>query len=100
MATDYDAPRRTRPEEPDDDALDELQTRRGDRRSGVPDVDEPDVIESFELPGADLSGEELNVRVIPKRADEFTCTRCFLVQHRSRLVDTSDGQMICRDCVG
>ena len=100
MATDYDAPRRTRPEEPDDESLDELQTRRGDPRSGVVDVDEPDVVESFELPGADLSGEELSVRVIPKRADEFTCTRCFLVQHRSRLVDTSGGQMICRDCAG
>ncbi|RZL75216.1 MAG: DUF4193 domain-containing protein, partial [Rhodococcus sp. (in: high G+C Gram-positive bacteria)] len=52
--------------------------------------------ESFELPGADLSGEEFTVRVIPKQSDEFTCTSCFLVHHRSRLAD--GGQLICRDC--
>ncbi|RZL71449.1 MAG: DUF4193 domain-containing protein, partial [Rhodococcus sp. (in: high G+C Gram-positive bacteria)] len=52
--------------------------------------------ESFELPGADLSGEEFTVRVIPKQSDEFTCTSCFLVHHHSRLAD--GGQLICRDC--
>ncbi|MGW5153548.1 DUF4193 domain-containing protein [Rhodococcus koreensis] len=98
MATDYDTPRRTRPDEPDEESLDELQLRRGSTRSAAVDVDvdEPDTAESFELPGADLSGEELTVRVIPKKADEFTCTRCFLVQHRSRLADHE--AMICRDC--
>jgi len=30
-------------------------------------------------PGADLSGEELSVRVVPKQADEFTCSACFLI---------------------
>ncbi|MDF3312832.1 DUF4193 domain-containing protein [Rhodococcus sp. T2V] len=98
MATDYDTPRRTRPDEPDEESLDELHLRRGTTRSTVDDVDEPDTAESFELPGADLSGEELSVRVIPKKADEFTCTSCFLVQHRSRLADSE--QMICRDCAG
>jgi hypothetical protein len=56
--------------------------------------------EFFELPGADLSAEELSVRVIPKRADEFTCSSCFLVQHRSRLAGDKDGQLICADCAG
>ena len=63
MATDYDAPRRG-------------------------DVDETELAESLELPGADLSnlsGEELTVRVLPKQDDEFTCSVCFLVHHRSRL---------------
>jgi hypothetical protein len=45
-----------------------------------------------------LSGEELSVRVIPKQADEFTCSCCFLVQHRSRLASEKNGVMICTDC--
>ena len=52
----------------------------------------------FELPDADLSGEELSVTVIPQRADEFTCSSCFLVQHRSRLRTSSSGLPICADC--
>jgi hypothetical protein len=35
-------------------------------QSPVVDVEDTDTAESFELPGADLSGEELTVRVIPK----------------------------------
>jgi Domain of unknown function (DUF4193) len=52
----------------------------------------------FELPGADLSGEELSVTVIPQQDDEFTCSSCFLVQHRSRLRSPSSEQPICADC--
>jgi hypothetical protein len=48
------------------------------------------------ISSADLSDEELTVRVIPKQADEFTCTSCFLVHHRSRLADANS--MICSDC--
>ena len=57
-----------------------------------------DFNENLELPGADLSGEELTVRVLPKQEDEFTCSRCFLVQHRSRLASTRGDQLFCRDC--
>ncbi|SEE89126.1 protein of unknown function [Rhodococcus jostii] len=46
--------------------------------------DDTDTAGSFELPGADLSGIEFTVRVIPKRSDEFTCTSCFLAHHYSR----------------
>jgi Domain of unknown function (DUF4193) len=53
----------------------------------------------FELPGADLSGEELSVKVIPQRSDEFTCSSCFLVQHRSRMRRSGDGFVVCADCV-
>ena len=62
------------------------------------DLDESDAGESIELPGADLSGEELTMVVIPKQADEFTCTSCFLVQHRSRLASAAGGPVICIDC--
>jgi len=101
MATDYDAPRRGEAEEMAEDSLEELKARRNENQSGVVDVDTDAPDENFELPGADLSGlsgEELTVKVLPKQADEFTCARCFLVHHRSRLAEEHNGQLICRDC--
>ncbi len=97
MATDYDAPRKTE-EDISEDSLEELKARRSDKSSGVVDEDEIEAAEGFELPGADLSGEELAVRVIPRQADEFTCTSCFLVHHRSQLVIDKNGQQICTEC--
>lgn len=96
MTVDYDAPRRT---PVDDEPLDELAARRNATSTAVLDIDETDVAESYDLPGADLSGEELVVRVIPKQHDEFTCSSCFLVQHRSRLARGRNGESICTDCV-
>jgi hypothetical protein len=101
MATDYDAPRRGDVDELSEDSLEELKARRAEAQSGSIDVDEAELAESLELPGADLSGlsgEELTVRVLPKQADEFTCSNCFLVHHRSRLAREKNGQPICRDC--
>jgi hypothetical protein len=98
MATDYDAPRRSEPDDLAEDSLEELKARRNEAQSGAVDVDESDTAENFELPGADLSGEELTVKVIPEQADEFTCSRCFLVHHRSRLAGERNGHLICRDC--
>jgi hypothetical protein len=98
MPTDYDAPRRTETDDVSEDSLEELKARRNEAQAAVVDVDESESAESFELPGADLSGEELSVRVIPKQADEFTCSSCFLVQHRSRLASEKNGVMICTDC--
>ena len=101
MATDYDAPRKT-DEDLDTDSIEELKTHRTDKTSSSSvDEDEADAAEGFELPGADLSGEELSVRVLPRQQDEFTCTSCFLVKHRSQLHATqsgTDGQLICNDC--
>ena len=96
MATDYDSPRVD--DDLGEDSLEELKARRAEAQSGMVDVDEEDVVESLELPGADLSGEELTVRVLPRQADEFTCSRCFLVHHRSQLATETNGQMICREC--
>jgi hypothetical protein len=97
MATDYDAPRR---DEVDlgEDSLEELKARRTDSQSGAVDVDEVEVAESFELPGADLTDEELTVKVLPMQADEFRCARCFLVHHRSQLATERNGELICREC--
>mgnify|MGYP003296772284 CR=1 FL=1 len=57
-----------------------------------------DLNEALELPGADLSGEEFSVTVLPRQADEFTCSRCFLVHHRSQLAVERNGELICREC--
>ena len=65
--TDYDAPRRTESDDVAEDSWDELKERRNDAAAAVIDVDETDTAESFELPGADLSGEELSVRVVPNK---------------------------------
>ncbi len=96
MATDYDTPR-TNDDDIGEDSLEELKSRR-DAQTGSVDVDEADLAESLELPGADLSGEELAIKVLPRQADEFTCSRCFLVHHRSQLASEKNGQLICREC--
>ena len=96
--TDYDAPRRGAVEDADAESLDALTTARKDAQSPDVDLDETDTAEGVELPGADLSVEELTMPVIPKQADEFTCASCFLVQHRSRIASTVGGQTICTDC--
>jgi formylmethanofuran dehydrogenase subunit E len=97
MATDYDAPRKTE-EEQSEDSIEELKARRHEKSSGKIDEDETEAAESFELPGADLSHEELAVQVVPKQLDEFTCSSCFLVHHRSQLATMKNGKPICRDC--
>jgi hypothetical protein len=97
MATDYDSPRKV-DEELSEDSLQELQARRMDKSATAIDVDPDDVAESLELPGADMSNEELSIRVIPRQADEFTCSSCFLVHHRSQLAENRDGELICREC--
>jgi len=97
MATDYDAPRKT-DEEQNEDSIEELKSRRHDKNSGKVDEDEVEAAETFELPGADLSHEELAVQVLPRQSDEFTCTTCFLVHHRSQLARETKHGPICRDC--
>ena len=97
MATDYDAPRKN-DDELNEDSIEELKARRVEKTSGSVDEDETDAAEGFELPGADLSNEELSVRVLPRQADEFTCSRCFLVHHRSQLATEKNGQLICKEC--
>jgi hypothetical protein len=98
MATDYDAPRVKEVDESAEESLEELATqRRAATDTAV--IDEDEAVDSFDLPDADLTGEELTVRVIPKQADEFTCSSCFLVQHRNRLALQHGSQQICVDCV-
>jgi uncharacterized protein DUF4193 len=93
--TDYDVPRRPLVDL-EEDSLEELKSRRAAAHS--PDLDEADAVEGFELPGADLTDEELTVAVVPMRPDEFRCSRCFLVHHRSQLASQRNGENICTEC--
>ena len=99
MAIDYDAPHKGKDEEgPDQDSLEELTARPDTKASSKIDAEEDEAAETFELPGADLSGEELTVHVVPLQADEFTCAHCYLVHHRSQLAYEDHGRPICSEC--
>jgi hypothetical protein len=96
MATDYDAPRVSADAEGDtEQSLEALKARRAEAAADLGDDVDPFEAE-LDLPGADLSDEELTVRVLPKQEDEFTCMSCFLVHHRSQLADPK--RMVCADC--
>jgi hypothetical protein len=96
MSIDYDTPRLAVEEELTE-PLDELTAVKHGKGNAV-DADELELADSFELPGADLSNEEIPVRVIPVQADEFTCMSCFLVHHRSQLAREKDGNKYCSEC--
>jgi hypothetical protein len=98
MSIDYDAPRLT-PEDESTESLDALKTEKTAAGAGI-DLDEADLADSFVLPGADLSSEELLVHVVPVQSDEFTCMSCFLVHHRSQLAREKDGRKFCTECEG
>ena len=100
MATDYDAPRVKDRDDAVDESLEAITTRRREQADvAVLDVDDGDAVDPIILPDMDLTGEELTVRVLPKQADEFTCSSCFLVQHHSRLALRSGDRTICADCI-
>ncbi|WP_295643060.1 DUF4193 domain-containing protein [uncultured Corynebacterium sp.] len=98
MATDYDAPRRRPEDEIETDSLEGLKAAEK-AEPAVSDTDDGEIVEPFDVPLADLSGEELSGTVIPRQSDEFTCSVCFLVQHRSRMAEkVGDDEYICVDC--
>lgn len=99
MATDYDAPRKTE-EDLASDSLEELKSTRSDKPTAVVEDDETDLANGYELPGADISGEELLVQILPPQPDEFTCASCFLVHHRSQLAREAGGRLYCTECEG
>ncbi|MBG0741550.1 DUF4193 domain-containing protein [Paeniglutamicibacter antarcticus] len=99
MATDYDAPR-NKDDDNGTESLQALQVQRGGAQTAHIDVEDSDTAEGIDLPGADLSGEELIVQVIPAQDDEFTCSSCFLVRHRSQVAREKNGKLYCRDCEG
>ncbi|AKK11262.1 DUF4193 domain-containing protein [Corynebacterium uterequi] len=95
MATDYDAPRRRAEDEIESDSLEGLKAAET-APSGMDEDGE--IIEAFEPPSVDLTGEELSVNVVPRQQDEFTCSSCYLVQKMRRKSHEENGQPICLDC--
>lgn len=96
MATDYDQPRDTEAIEAEEAAS--LAALRGQavNKAALLDVDDSNLLEELELPGADLSAESLVVAILPTQRDEFRCQRCFLIVHKSQRAEL--GADVCRDC--
>ena len=69
-----------------EDSLEELKARRNEAQSAVVDVDESESAESFELPRRRFVRRgTLSAGGPETGGQEFTCSSCFLVHHRSRL---------------
>ena len=99
MATDYDARRHT---DDNDEPVPDTRGRRDTAHAPPDDVnDDIETGDAVDLPGADLStlsGDDLVIRVQPRQADELTCTRCFLLFHRSHRARQGPHAVVCRDC--
>ncbi len=97
MTVDFDAPRRAEAEDQSEAGFGDLKVGRSDtaKAAVIDDEDEADI---YELPAVEVSDDELSVRVIPKQANEFTCSSCYLVLHRSRLARHVGARVICADC--
>ena len=93
MATDYDAPRKN---DDDTESLEAIKDRIPEGTTASSDVDDADHSDSFAIP--EVANEELDVVVVPKQEDEFTCSRCFLVKHVNQRVRGEGPKAVCRDC--
>lgn len=94
MATDFDTRRAVA--EPGTESIEGMQARPADADTiDALDEDVPMVLDATIV---DLPDEELLAPVVPQGNDEFCCSRCFLVHHRSQLVSGGPGREICRDC--
>ena len=101
MATDYDEPRVRPEDQPANESLEAIQAQRSaTTQTALIDVEDGETAEGIDLPGADLSHEELLIQVIPQQEDEFTCMSCFLVHHRSQLSREKNGEKYCKECEG
>ncbi len=94
MATDYDAPRKN---DDDTESLEAIKDRIPEGTTASSDVDDADHSDSFAIP--EVANEELDVVVVLKQEDEFTCSECFIVKHHSQKA-RKDGQYgpVCVDC--
>lgn len=100
MAADYDE-LRTEVKETQENSLEALKSASApDARSVVRELDVPDDAEVVGIPGGEIVAEELTVVVVPEAKDEFTCSSCFLVRHRSQIAKERDGHLYCSECEG
>ena len=96
-APDYDAPRRP-VIDLEDAAGDTLDVGRPASQSPTFDLDEADAVERLDSATLDATDEELTGPVVPIMADEFRCSQCFLVQHRSQVAVHQGDTYVCREC--
>jgi hypothetical protein len=68
------------------------------RWADIDDAEESGMQPAAEPASSDALGEDIFVPIAPKRADEFTCSSCFLIHHMSRLASSKGGRRICTDC--
>ena len=100
VATDYDEVR-SDVKESQERSLAAVQSAKApDAHSAVRELDETDDLEEGQGPGGEFIDEELIVEVVPQADDEFICSSCFLVHHRSQLARQKDGARYCADCDG
>jgi hypothetical protein len=94
LATDYDAPRKN---DDDTESIEVLKERTPEVTSVSSELDADDHSDSFAIP--DSVAEDADVIVVPKQEDEFTCSECFIVKHRSQKAK-KNGKYgpVCTDC--
>lgn len=97
MAQDYDEARPDVAEASERVLKDVQKMDAPNAKSVQADLEETDLSEGQELPGA-IVLDELVVEVIPQGTDEFVCGECFSVRHRSQAAKVLAGVTICRDC--
>lgn len=101
MAQDYDRPKDKDDDDDDEETVKSLAGAQNDNDGsddGDDDDDEEAIAENYELPGAVIKNADSSVTVIPTQEDEFICSNCFLVKHRSQFAYMKDGQPICKEC--
>ena len=94
MAADYDAPKKT---DDDHESLDAIKQNTKPTSPSIIDVEEEGIAEDHAR--EELINEALEVMVIPPQTDEFTCSECFIVKHKS-MQASKKGKYgpVCVDC--
>lgn len=97
MATDYDEVRPDVAAASEKTLKDVQQVDAPDAKSVAAELEETDLSDGVELPGA-IVEEELSVDVVPQAEDEFLCASCFTIRHHSQAEQQIEQGTICRDC--
>lgn len=97
MAQDYDEARPDVAEASERTLKDVRKMDAPNAKSVHSELEETDLSEGQELPGA-IVLDELVVEIVPRADDEFICGECFTVRHRSQAAREMNGVKICRDC--
>ncbi|MDR3152500.1 MAG: DUF4193 domain-containing protein [Bifidobacteriaceae bacterium] len=47
----------------------------------------------------EISSNSVDIDLVPPQEDEFTCSECFLVRHKSQLGKRVKELSVCKDCI-